>query len=96
MDEARIVIERLRKRISDIIAEKSKMSRQIGKMESERERLLKDKTALEQKVSDLERRIKVLELSQGVTAVSGGNKPARDRINKLLREVDKCLALMNK
>jgi len=38
----------------------------------------------------------VLELKEGMESVSGSSKAARERVNRLLREVDQCLALMNR
>lgn len=96
MDEARIIIDRLRARVAGILAAGERVKSDLLKTSAERDRLLRDKEALERKVAELEHRVRVLELSKGVLSVSGGTKSARDRVNKLLREVDKCIALMNR
>ena len=96
MDEVHEIIAGLRKRIDGIVAEQARMSGVLVEAEAERDRLLSEKSSLEHENAGLKDKIKALELSKAMENVSGGSKGARDRVNKLLREVDKCIALMNK
>lgn len=50
---------------------------------------------LKQTVAELERRIGVLELKEGLTGGTD-SKRAQARINRLMREIDRCIALMNR
>lgn len=96
MDEAKVIIDRLRTRVAGILAAGERTSEDLRKTTAEKIKLQQEKNELERKVAELEHRVRVLELSGGISTVSGGAKSARDRVNKLLREVDKCIALMNR
>ena len=48
------------------------------------------------KIAELEKRIGVLEISGGMTGAGRNTKLARQRVNLLMREIDRCIALMNK
>ena len=96
MDEAKAMIDRLRARVSAILAAHERTKDDLGKRTAERDKLLGERENLERKVAELEQRIRVLELKEGMESVSGSSKAARERVNRLLREVDQCLALMNR
>lgn len=96
MDEAKVIIDRLRARVAAILGAHERMKGDLEKRTAERDKALGEKKDLERKVVELEERIRVLELTAGMKGVSGGSKAARDRVNRLLREVDKCIALMNR
>ena len=58
---------------------------------------------LEQKVEDGEReiealrdRIKKLETTDALVGVAPGGKEAKLKINEMVREIDRCIALLNK
>jgi hypothetical protein len=44
----------------------------------------------------LEEKNKILKLSTSIQSEQGDNKAARKKINELVREIDKCIALLNK
>ncbi len=96
MDEVRNIIARLRTRVKGIAADRMRLEHTLHRTETERDRLRDEKAELERRVAELERRVRVLELSSGISEVSGGYRPARERVNKLLREIDRCIALMNR
>ena len=58
--------------------------------------LVLEKRAAETEIRQLGRRIETLETAAGLMGNRGDSRIARLRVNKLLREIDKCLALMNK
>lgn len=96
MDEARIIIDRLRSKIVGVVADRNRLENDLLKVETAKENLKQDKEELEKRVTELEQRIRVLELSKGMLSVSSDAKSARERVNRLLREVDKCIALLNR
>ena len=57
-----------------------------------RERLAAENRELKQTVAELERRI---ELKEGLTGGTDSRR-AQARINRLMREIDRCIALMNR
>ncbi len=89
------MIDRLRARVAALVGAYERVKCDLQKRASERDKLLAEREELERKVAGLEQRIRVLELAGGMEGVSGGSKAARERVNRLLREVDRCLALMN-
>ncbi|MBL6658292.1 MAG: hypothetical protein ISR00_03610 [Flavobacteriales bacterium] len=50
----------------------------------------------EQAIKQLEEKNKILKLSTSIQSEQGDNKAARKKINELVREIDKCIALLNK
>ena len=49
-----------------------------------------------QTIQQLNEKNKVLKLSSSIQGEQGDNKAAKQKINDLLREIDKCIALLNK
>lgn len=60
------------------------------------EDLLKELELREQAIKQLEDKNKILKLSTSIQSEQGDNKAARKNINELVREIDKCIALLNK
>ena len=50
---------------------------------------------LQQQLSDAERALAQAKLSEAMTSVGRDNKAARTQINRLLREVDKCIEIVS-
>lgn len=50
---------------------------------------------LQSQVADLEEKNKVIQVAQSLNS-GEGSSDARKRINELVREIDKCIALLNK
>lgn len=65
-----------------------------GRLESIIEELNRTVTEQRQKITKLEEQIKVLSVSRSVET-GEGNKEAKTTINELVREIDKCIALLN-
>ncbi|MBR5821587.1 MAG: hypothetical protein IKY51_01910 [Alistipes sp.] len=85
------IIKLLREQVENLIASHEKSSKECRELIVERDRLLAEKRALEVRVRELEERVKSKELS-GVMAGTGGNvERARQRVNNLLREIDRCI-----
>lgn len=89
-------IDRLRSSINRVV-EKSK---QLEKDNTKLARLCAEQAAeLEQTKQRLEEataKLNALTLSGSLIEVSGGTKIARQRINNLLRDIDRCISLVNK
>ena len=91
-----MIIDRLRARVASIVAANGRLKGDLEKRTAERDKALKEKEEWERKAATLEERIRVLELAGGMKGMTGSSRAARDRVNRLLREVDKCIALMNR
>lgn len=66
-----------------------------GKVCGQRDRLKGDNRELKQRIAALERRISTLEIAAAMDGRSDG-EGARAHINRLMREVDKCIALLSR
>ena len=85
----------LRSKVKQIIAkhealkqEKAQLSETIGILEKSVNQLQKENSLLEQKYENLK-------LAKMMLASEDDSKDAKNRIQKLVREIDKCIALLN-
>lgn len=87
-----------------MIAENRRLRGEVERLEAARNRLKDENRRLAAENAGLERRATVRDLAEGF-AGRMDNKPgldrhgakiARARVNRLMREVDKCIALLNK
>jgi vacuolar-type H+-ATPase subunit D/Vma8 len=69
--------------------EKDQLLGKIGGLEESIYQLSQENRALEQKYENLK-------LAKMLVASDDDNKDAKNRIQKLVREIDKCIALLNK
>ena len=90
------VIEALREKVGRIIAENEKVRAESAKLARQEAKLREENREQAGRIALLEQRIAVLELGGAVTGASEDKKAARARINRLVREVDKCMALLNR
>lgn len=93
------VIEGIEKKVARLIEDNRKLRGEREKLDAVRERLRDENRRLEAKAAELERRVAVLELREGFagqTVDRTNTKAARARVNRLMREVDRCIALLNR
>jgi predicted nucleic acid-binding Zn-ribbon protein len=90
------VIESIRERVARLVAEHRKLRGEYDRVWQQAEKTRAENRQLREQVALMERRIGQLELQQGMEGGSGDKKKARARVNRLMREVDKCIALLNK
>lgn len=92
---AEVIIENLGRKIERIIQRDRALLQDYRKVCSQRDRLRADNRDLKERIAALERRISTLEIAGGLNGAED-RKAARARINRLMREVDKCLELVGK
>lgn len=92
------IIESIRAKIYRLISENEVLKAERSELMEGNDRLKAENRELQEKITTLEKRIKVLELKDGISGTTDGEdaKLARARINHLMREIDKCIALMNR
>lgn len=81
-------VERLAKAQSELSAENSKLKSRNAELE---QMITEQKNVL----SRLEEENKVVKIAKAVTDDDDDRKEQRKRLNDLVREVDKCIALLN-
>jgi chromosome segregation ATPase len=69
---------------------------------SEKERILREKEELaatvkekDEKIKELKKKIEVLLLAKAVEISSADRQDARQKIEKIVREIEKCIAMLN-
>ncbi len=74
----------------------------LEKSEQERIRLHKEKLHLSEQTKlktiafqELERKYETLKLAKTILGADGNSHDARIRVNRIVREIDKCIALLN-
>ena len=88
-----------------VISLKEKIEAIVGmleKSEEEREKLQKEKSKLSEQVKlktiafeELERRYETLKLAKAILGSSDNSHDAKIKVNRIMREIDKCIALLN-
>ena len=96
MDDNKAIIDSLKKKVSRIIEDNRQLRNEVRELTAERDAIILEKRAAETEARQLGRRVETLETAAGLMGNRGDSRIARLRVNKLLREIDKCLALMNK
>ncbi len=89
-------IDTLRDKVQQLIDDNRSLRAELRKMTDDREKITRQKRQAEEKILELEKRMRVLETAGALSGQEGNNRAARQRVNKLLREIDRCIALMNR
>ncbi len=92
------VINSLIEKVELILNENSRLKEECGRLTAERDRLKAENRELKQNAGEMERRIGLLELGGGLAGAKddADKKRARQHVNRLMREIDRCMALMNR
>ncbi len=90
------IIETIREKIERIIADNKRLRKESRELARQRDKLKAGNKELTLRIAELERRIAVLELSKGMAGGRDDAKLAKARVNRLMREVDRCIALLNR
>ena len=87
----------------DIKSNTQKLFQEIAGLESEKEQLEKHVIELNREIetqkqenSELSQKIEQLKLATHLLSGVDENKEARQKLNRLIREIDKCIALLNR
>uniref|UniRef100_UPI0040577FF8 hypothetical protein n=1 Tax=Alistipes sp. TaxID=1872444 RepID=UPI0040577FF8 len=90
------IITELSAQIERLMEEHRKLGALCEKLTAERDQLKVEKRDLEVRVRELDRELSKVQLSEGLAGGKADKEKARARVNRLMREVDKCIALLNK
>ena len=74
--------------------EKARVER--DKAQDDKTRLETQKREQERKVAELETKNKSLLVTQAFTVANGDSEEAKEKISKIVREIDKCITLLSK
>lgn len=93
--ESQIIIQKLKGHIEQII---SKYELALSENISLKEELEKHKTDLEEKnnkIKELEQKVELMQLGDAFKASSEDVKEAKKKIARIVREIDKCISMLN-
>ena len=102
----KVVVDSIAKNVARLIGENRRLRGEVEKVAASREKLREENRRLTAEKAEFERRLTVKELAEdfgGGRGIDEGGRPdnkntkvARARVNRLLREVDKCIGLLSK
>ena len=96
MDVLNSQIVDLKKKISLLVSNYVNIKDENVKLRVEKQQMVELINRLEQEVKDLKKRVEVVDLVQGVDLKDKDAMIfARKRVNNLIRDIDKCISLLN-
>ena len=94
-EQDRILLDGFKVKIKQLIAlheqtrtEKQQLLNQVEELENEIDSLKQDKAVLTKKYDNLK-------LAKSLLVSDGESQEAKNRINRIVREIDKCIAMLN-
>ncbi|WP_418560695.1 hypothetical protein [Rikenella microfusus] len=90
------LVERVERNIERVLAQNAELREANAGLAAENARLEAVTAAQASEIESLRTQLDRLLLRKSVTDVAGGVRAAKVRINRLLKDVDRCIALMNK
>ncbi len=90
------VIATLETRIRQLIDDHRRLSGICAELTEQRETLRRENRTLEEQVRGLNAEVARMQLAEGLAGESRNRDKARARVNRLMREVDKCIALLGR
>jgi peptidoglycan hydrolase CwlO-like protein len=89
-------IERLHNKLESLLANYQHLKEELNVSSQMVDELSKKLEVQNNTIQQLNEKNKVLKLSSSMQGDQGDNKAAKQKINELVREIDKCIALLNK
>ncbi len=92
----REIIANITAQVRRLMAEHAKQVELCGRLKAEGDALRKENRALQEQMRALEEELSCVRLAEGLAGGGQNRERARARVNRLVREVDKCIALLNR
>lgn len=96
MADLDITLTSLQSKIEKIVHLYRKLQDEHAKLESENEDLQKTVNRQRSEISNLEEKVKVVKLAKTLNSNDNNSTELKYKINELMREIDKSIALLNK
>lgn len=90
------IVGTLRSGIKEIIGLYEKEKDEKEKVLEKNSELLIRVQKQEKQISELERKYNILKVAKSLLAGSDDGNEARKKVNRIVREIDKCIALLNR
>ncbi|PLX07404.1 MAG: hypothetical protein C0596_10700 [Marinilabiliales bacterium] len=95
-EEYNKILSTLNDNIQKVILLYNKEKELNGELSAEVEKLNEELNIYKQKNKDLENKYDNLKMAKALNLESGDNNDAKLKLNKIIREIDNCIALLNK
>jgi predicted nucleic acid-binding Zn-ribbon protein len=94
-EESLLLVRSMKERIGRLFGEFEKVEQKNAVLREEIALLSNRIVLLEKQLEELTSKYENLKLAKGFESGFGDNRVVRQKINKLVREIDKCVALLN-
>ena len=86
----------LSEKIDKLIASNGAIKQQLEKSKGETEQYKQQLKNKEEEINEFQEKIKILKLAKSMTVIKGQSPDLKFKINELVREIDNCIAMLNK
>ena len=90
------IISNIEQRLDKFVSQYKSLNSDKLKLENENSILIKELKSKENRIVELEEKIKLRNISKSVDVSNEEIRSTRLKINEYVREIDKCIALLNK
>ncbi len=95
MDDILPVVDGLETKVKKLSNAYIEGRTEINKLKRELNELKETIENQKKTISDLEEKYKVVKLAKSISSENGESRELKYKINELVREIDKCMALLN-
>lgn len=88
------VIGNIEARIRQLIDDHRRLSELCAELTAQRDGLKAENRTLQERIRELDAELSRMQLAEGLAGEARNREKARARVNRLMREVDKCIALL--
>ena len=89
------VVESIKEKVEKLISENIRLRDKCAEVAEREVKLKESNRLLQEDISTLQKKIGILELREGFAGSSEDRRLAKARVNRLMREIDRCIAMMN-
>lgn len=83
-------------RVRQLIDDHRRLTALCAELTAQRDGLKAENRGLQERLRELDSELSRMQLTEGLAGESRNKEKARARVNRLMREVDKCIALLGK
>lgn len=94
-DNYKVVIEELKKKVQRIISAYELILSENDRLNTRLEQYINDNKNSNNKIKELEKKIENLQLMEAFKASTQDVKEAKQKIGRLIKDIDNCIALLN-
>ena len=96
MSDLKSIASSLENKIEKLVDSHHKIRKDLASLKNENTHLTQTIDQQKKAIKDLEEKGKVLKLSKSLSTTNENTTELKLKINELIREVDKCISLLNK